>query len=211
LSRTAAITARLDAYERLHPLDKPIGILLLLWPTLSALWLAARGRPTASLVLIFVLGTILMRSAGCAVNDWADRHFDGYVERTAGRPLAAGEIEPWEALGGRGRWRSARSVRARDQPDRRSCCRFRRWRSPSSIRSASASSSPAGLPRHRVLVRHSDGVRRRPRHRAADRVVDALLNLFWVVAYDTNMRWSIAMMTFASASTRRRSPSDASM
>ena len=94
----SAIAARIDAYERLIRLDKPIGILLLLWPTLSALWVAAHGRPTASLVLIFVLGTILMRSAGCAINDWADRHFDGYVERTAGRPLAAGEIEPWEAL-----------------------------------------------------------------------------------------------------------------
>jgi len=97
-SRASAIAARLDAYERLVRLDKPIGILLLLWPTLSALWLAAHGMPTASLVLIFVLGTVLMRSAGCAVNDWADRHFDGHVERTAGRPLATGEIEPWEAL-----------------------------------------------------------------------------------------------------------------
>ena len=97
-SRRAAIAARIDAYERLIRLDKPIGITLLLWPTLSALWLAALGVPTVSLVLIFTFGTILMRSAGCAVNDWADRRFDGHVERTAGRPLAAGEIEPWEAL-----------------------------------------------------------------------------------------------------------------
>ena len=97
-SRSAAITARLDAYERLIRLDKPIGIALLLWPTLSALWLATQGHPSASLIVIFVMGTVLMRSAGCAVNDWADRRFDGSVERTAGRPLAAGEIRPWEAL-----------------------------------------------------------------------------------------------------------------
>jgi 4-hydroxybenzoate polyprenyltransferase len=97
-TRTAAIAARLDAYERLVRLDKPIGILLLLWPTLSALWLAAYGAPTWSEVLIFTVGTILMRSAGCAVNDWADRKFDPHVARTAGRPLATGEIAAWEAL-----------------------------------------------------------------------------------------------------------------
>src|SRR3982751_693595 len=94
----AGIIARIDAYERLRRLDKPIGIALLLWPTLSALWLAAYGAPSASLIVIFVLGTILMRSAGCAVNDWADRRFDAHVERTARRPLATGEILPWEAL-----------------------------------------------------------------------------------------------------------------
>jgi 4-hydroxybenzoate polyprenyltransferase len=94
----AAIIARIDAYERLVRLDKPIGIALLLWPTLSALWLAAYGAPSASLIVIFTLGTVLMRSAGCAVNDWADRRFDAHVERTARRPLATGEIQPWEAL-----------------------------------------------------------------------------------------------------------------
>ena len=94
----AAILRRLDAYERLIRLDKPIGTLLLLWPTLWALWLATNGRPPAPLVVIFVLGTVLMRSAGCAVNDYADRDFDPYVERTRTRPLAAREIEPWEAL-----------------------------------------------------------------------------------------------------------------
>jgi 4-hydroxybenzoate polyprenyltransferase len=92
------IAARLDAYERLIRLDKPIGILLLLWPTLSALWLAAQGRPRGSEILIFTMGTILMRSAGCAVNDWADRRFDPHVARTARRPVASGEIAPWEAL-----------------------------------------------------------------------------------------------------------------
>ena len=89
---------RLDAYERLLRLDKPIGTLLLLWPTLSALWLAAFGAPTWRLVVIFVMGTWLMRSAGCAVNDWADRDVDAHVKRTADRPLAAGLIAPWEAL-----------------------------------------------------------------------------------------------------------------
>ncbi len=97
-SRWDAIAARLDAYERLVRLDKPIGILLLLWPTLSALWLAAHGTPPWSLVLIFTMGTILMRSAGCAINDWADRRFDPHVARTASRPLATGEIPAWEAL-----------------------------------------------------------------------------------------------------------------
>jgi 4-hydroxybenzoate polyprenyltransferase len=92
------IAARLDAYERLIRLDKPIGTLLLLWPTLSALWLAAEGRPALSLVVVFTLGTLLMRSAGCAINDWADRAFDPHVQRTAARPLAVGEIEPWEAI-----------------------------------------------------------------------------------------------------------------
>src|SRR5262249_6557171 len=96
--RAFSVAARLDAYERLIRLDKPIGILLLLWPTLSALWLAAHGRPRGSLLLIFIVGTILMRSAGCALNDWADRRFDPHVKRTADRPLATEEIAPWEAL-----------------------------------------------------------------------------------------------------------------
>ena len=94
----AFIARRLDAYERLIRLDKPIGTLLLLWPTLWAVWLAADGNPGAAIVVIFVVGTLLMRSAGCAVNDFADRHFDPYVERTRARPLAAREIAPWEAL-----------------------------------------------------------------------------------------------------------------
>ena len=94
----AFIARRLDAYERLIRLDQPIGTLLLLWPTLWAVWLAADGRPSAGMVLIFVLGTLLMRSAGCALNDYADREFDPHVERTRNRPLAAREIAPWEAL-----------------------------------------------------------------------------------------------------------------
>jgi 4-hydroxybenzoate polyprenyltransferase len=92
------ILQRIDAYERLMRLDKPIGTLLLLWPTLWALWIAGVGSPRFAILFIFVLGTVLMRSAGCAINDWADRDFDAQVERTRRRPLAAGEIEPWEAL-----------------------------------------------------------------------------------------------------------------
>ncbi len=89
---------RLNAYEKLIRLDKPIGILLLLWPTLWALWLSSRGQPDWKIVWIFVLGTVLMRSAGCAINDYADRNFDGHVARTRERPLATGLIKPWEAL-----------------------------------------------------------------------------------------------------------------
>ena len=93
------IGRRLDAYERLLRLDKPVGTLLLLWPTLWAVWLATRGSPPIELVAIFGVGTLLMRSAGCALNDFADRDFDGHVARTRDRPLAAGEIRPAEALG----------------------------------------------------------------------------------------------------------------
>jgi 4-hydroxybenzoate polyprenyltransferase len=97
-SREQRVRARLDAYERLVRLDKPIGTLLLLWPTMSALWIAVFGRPPLRLIVIFAMGTLLMRSAGCAFNDWADRGFDPFVKRTEKRPLAAGEIPPWEAL-----------------------------------------------------------------------------------------------------------------
>ena len=90
-------TKKLDAYERLMRLDKPVGILLLLWPTLWALWLASRGIPDWITLLIFVTGTVLMRSAGCVMNDIADRKFDGLVERTKTRPLATGEVSVKEA------------------------------------------------------------------------------------------------------------------
>lgn len=89
---------RLDAYEKLMRLDKPIGTLLLLWPTLWALWFARHGLPGLDIFLIFFAGTVLMRSAGCVVNDFADRNFDPHVERTRTRPLAAGLIKPQEAL-----------------------------------------------------------------------------------------------------------------
>lgn len=89
---------RFILYLQLIRIDKPIGILLLLWPTLNALWFAAKGQPDWKLVLIFCIGTVLMRSAGCAMNDFADRHFDKHVTRTAERPLTSGKISPWEAI-----------------------------------------------------------------------------------------------------------------
>jgi 4-hydroxybenzoate polyprenyltransferase len=92
------LAQRLDAYEKLVRLDRPIGILLLLWPTLWGLWIAWRGVPDLLVLWLFILGTVLMRSAGCAINDYADRNFDAHVERTRDRPLAAGTIRPWEAL-----------------------------------------------------------------------------------------------------------------
>ncbi len=92
------ICARLWEYCLLTRLHKPIGTLLLLWPTLWALWLASGGFPSARLLLTFCLGTLLMRSAGCAVNDYADRDFDPHVERTRQRPLAAKRIRGREAL-----------------------------------------------------------------------------------------------------------------
>jgi 4-hydroxybenzoate polyprenyltransferase len=92
------VTERINAYEKLMRLDKPIGILLLLWPALWGLWFSARGIPDYWILLIFVVGTVLMRSAGCVINDYADRNFDAHVERTRDRPLAAGRIAPSEAL-----------------------------------------------------------------------------------------------------------------
>ncbi|MDO8787892.1 MAG: 4-hydroxybenzoate octaprenyltransferase [Sulfuritalea sp.] len=92
------IKERLDLYEKLMRLDKPIGTLLLLWPTLWALWIATSGRPHWLLVWIFALGTLLMRSAGVVINDYADRDFDPHVERTKDRPLAARTVSTREAL-----------------------------------------------------------------------------------------------------------------
>ncbi len=94
----AFLLRRIDAYERLVRLDKPIGALLLLWPTLWAVWLASYGHPDPLVAAIFFVGTFVTRSAGCAINDYADRNFDAHVERTRKRPLAAGEIRPAEAL-----------------------------------------------------------------------------------------------------------------
>jgi 4-hydroxybenzoate polyprenyltransferase len=93
----SALAARLTLYERLMRLDKPIGTLLLLWPTLWALWLASDGKPDGRVVWIFVLGTLLMRSAGCVMNDLADWRFDAKVKRTRDRPLATGAVSRREA------------------------------------------------------------------------------------------------------------------
>jgi 4-hydroxybenzoate polyprenyltransferase len=89
---------RLALYARLMRLDKPIGILLLLWPTLWGQWLATQGRPDWIILAIFVAGVVLMRSAGCVINDYADREFDPHVARTRERPLAAGKVTSREAL-----------------------------------------------------------------------------------------------------------------
>jgi 4-hydroxybenzoate polyprenyltransferase len=95
---TTHLLPKLRLYAQLVRLDKPIGSLLLLWPTLSALWLASNGQPDPILILVFSLGTVLMRSAGCAINDFADRDFDRHVKRTADRPLTSGRIAAWEAI-----------------------------------------------------------------------------------------------------------------
>ncbi|KJJ57003.1 4-hydroxybenzoate polyprenyltransferase, partial [Vibrio cholerae] len=91
-----AVKAR--AYWQLMRMDRPIGSLLLLWPTLWALLLAAQGLPDLRVLVVFVLGVFLMRSAGCVINDYADRHVDGHVKRTSQRPLPAGLVSAKEAL-----------------------------------------------------------------------------------------------------------------
>ena len=92
------ILSTVHDYIRLTRLDRPIGIYLLLWPTLWAVWIGGRGQPKPLILIIFVVGTVLMRSAGCAINDYADRSFDPHVERTKNRPLAAGRLSTLEAL-----------------------------------------------------------------------------------------------------------------
>lgn len=89
---------RIPDFIQLMRLDKPIGIFLLLWPTLWALWIAGEGKPSIKISLIFLAGVVLMRSAGCVINDFADRKIDGHVERTKNRPIATGRILPLEAL-----------------------------------------------------------------------------------------------------------------
>lgn len=95
---TSLLRHKLSAYIRLMRADRPIGTWLLLWPTLWALWIASDGLPSLKLLLIFTLGVFLTRSAGCVINDYADRHIDGHVKRTAQRPLATGQVSPREAL-----------------------------------------------------------------------------------------------------------------
>ncbi|MGA7748692.1 MAG: UbiA family prenyltransferase, partial [Gallionella sp.] len=89
---------RLRLYLQLTRLNRPIGILLLLWPTVWGVWIAGAGHPAWQIVRIFVVGTVLMRSAGCAINDYADRDFDKHVKRTGERPVTSGRIAPREAL-----------------------------------------------------------------------------------------------------------------
>ena len=98
-SKTFAFTrGHLDHYWRLMRFDKPIGILLLLWPALWALWMAGQGRPNPLVLFVIVSGVVVMRAAGCVINDYADRDFDPHVERTRQRPIAAGLVSPKEAL-----------------------------------------------------------------------------------------------------------------
>lgn len=92
------IQARLADYARLLRVDRPIGSLLLLWPTYWALWLAADGFPSIGNFIVFTLGVFMMRAAGCAINDFADRKVDRHVKRTKDRPLTSGRIEAWEAV-----------------------------------------------------------------------------------------------------------------
>ncbi|MBL83035.1 MULTISPECIES: 4-hydroxybenzoate octaprenyltransferase [Marinobacter] len=92
------IQARLAEYARLLRVDRPIGSLLLLWPTYWALWLAADGFPSVGNFIVFTLGVFMMRAAGCAINDFADRKVDRHVKRTKDRPLTSGRIEAWEAV-----------------------------------------------------------------------------------------------------------------
>ena len=93
-----ALAERLPLYLQLTRLNRPIGILLLLWPTLWGVWIAGAGHPAWHIVLIFALGTVLMRSAGCAINDYADRHIDRHVQRTKDRPLTSGKVSERETL-----------------------------------------------------------------------------------------------------------------
>lgn len=93
-----ALAARARAYGQLTRMNRPIGTWLLLWPVLWALWLASDGQPDQQVFVVFVLGVVLTRAAGCAINDFADRNFDGHVKRTRDRPLVTGQIEPFEAV-----------------------------------------------------------------------------------------------------------------
>ena len=93
-----SLKAAIMPYLQLMRLDRPIGILLLMWPMLWALWIAAKGVPDIKVLVIFILGVIIMRSAGCAINDFADRNIDGHVWRTQGRPLATGVLEAKDAV-----------------------------------------------------------------------------------------------------------------
>lgn len=92
------IATQLRNYGKLMRIDKPIGVYLLLWPTLWALWLSSNGHPDQGLFVVFILGVFIMRSAGCVLNDWVDRKIDPYVERTRTRPIASGAVTPTEAL-----------------------------------------------------------------------------------------------------------------
>ncbi|OGO90728.1 MAG: 4-hydroxybenzoate polyprenyltransferase [Coxiella sp. RIFCSPHIGHO2_12_FULL_44_14] len=94
----STVVSLFQSYGRLMRLDRPVGILLLLWPTLWALWIAARGVPSIKILLVFMAGVVLMRAAGCIINDWADREWDGHVERTRWRPFPQGQVNSRGAI-----------------------------------------------------------------------------------------------------------------
>src|ERR1700729_3641189 len=95
---SARVARRVSLYGRLMRLDRPVGTWLLLWPALWALWIAGAGRPAPRVLIVFVLGVIVMRAAGCVINDFADRDIDPHVRRTRDRPIAARRVSPVEAL-----------------------------------------------------------------------------------------------------------------
>ena len=151
--------------------DKPIGSFLLLWPTLWSLWLAGEGQPSASIVLIFIVGVFLMRSAGCVINDFADRHIDPGVARTCKRPMATGKVTPREALilfaSVMRDGLSAGSATQCAQPEtirRRcfSCCQL-------SLHET-VHTPATGIPWHGLWLEHTDGFCRTERPAAARRL-----------------------------------------
>ena len=165
--RPMTLKQRLALYERLMRLDKPIGILLLLWPTLWALWFAAQGVPNWKVLWIFVLGTVLMRSAGCVINDYADRDFDPFVERTQNRPLAARQVSTKETL------MLAAALALVSFLLILPLNRLTLWLSVPALliavtyRTQSAFSPSPSLPWYSLQLRYPDGLRSGHRHRSA--------------------------------------------
>ena len=160
--------ARLALWLDLIRWDRPAGWLLLLWPTLSALWIAAGGFPGWHLLAVFVAGTVLMRSAGCAANDVADRDFDRHVKRTAARPVTSGAVSPREALDARRRAGARRLRAGADDQSRRHRLERRRARRDAVLSLQQALlRHAAGRPRRRLQLRHPDGLRRGARRRRA--------------------------------------------
>ena len=189
------LTQRLLHYEKLMRLDKPIGILLLLWPTLWALWIAGMGQPSAFLVWIFVLGTVLMRSAGCVMNDYADRNIDGHVERTAIARSPPGGV-------------LARSLAARRRPLAGGLPDDPAAAPAGAVAVRGGALSRCQLPLHQALLAIPRPISASPSvsaspwpsprsiRRTADRWLMLLANVFWAVAYTTpNTRWSIGPTT----------------
>ena len=160
--------SRLALWLDLIRWDRPAGWLLLLWPTLSALWIAAGGFPGWHLLLVFVAGTILMRSAGCAANDVADREFDRHVKRTAARPVTSGAVPPWEALtlGAALALVAFALVLTTNAAAVAWSVRRPRGDPLLSVQQALLRDA-AGRARHRLQLRHPDGVRGGARRRGA--------------------------------------------